>query len=101
MAFLSQSTGFRNAHNSRVAADHKKARPHATAAAVVLLVLVFFNGAISHAQTTVLTEYQVKAAFLYNFAKFVEWPPQSFANQRLPFKSASWGGMILARNSRL
>jgi hypothetical protein len=23
-------------------------------------------------------EYQVKAAFLYNFAKFVEWPPQVF-----------------------
>lgn len=23
-------------------------------------------------------EYQVKAAYLYNFAKFVEWPPQSF-----------------------
>ncbi len=23
-------------------------------------------------------EYQVKAAFLYNFAKFVEWPSQSF-----------------------
>jgi hypothetical protein len=22
------------------------------------------------------TEYQVKAAFLYNFAKFVEWPPE-------------------------
>ena len=25
-----------------------------------------------------LTEYQVKAAFLYNFAKFVEWPQASF-----------------------
>jgi hypothetical protein len=25
-------------------------------------------------------EYQVKAAFLYNFAKFVEWPPGTFAN---------------------
>ena len=25
-----------------------------------------------------LDEYQVKAAFLYNFAKFVEWPPQAF-----------------------
>src|SRR5580658_1449232 len=23
-------------------------------------------------------EYQVKAAFLFNFAKFVEWPPQTF-----------------------
>jgi hypothetical protein len=25
-----------------------------------------------------LDEYQVKAAFLYNFVKFVEWPPQTF-----------------------
>ncbi len=25
-----------------------------------------------------LDEYQVKAAFLYNFAKFVEWPPEAF-----------------------
>jgi hypothetical protein len=28
------------------------------------------------AQTT--EEYRVKAAFLYNFAKFVDWPPQAF-----------------------
>ncbi len=25
-----------------------------------------------------IDEYQVKAAFLYNFAKFVEWPAQTF-----------------------
>ena len=25
-------------------------------------------------------EYEVKAAFLFNFAKFVEWPPQTFKN---------------------
>jgi hypothetical protein len=29
-------------------------------------------------------EYQVKAAFLYNFAKFVEWPAESFVNPGLP-----------------
>ena len=29
-------------------------------------------------------EYQVKAAFLYNFAKFVEWPPGTFANSTDP-----------------
>ena len=26
-------------------------------------------------------EYQVKAAFLYNFAKFVDWPPEAFAGR--------------------
>jgi hypothetical protein len=30
-------------------------------------------------------EYQVKAAFLYNFAKFAEWPPGTFANSTDPF----------------
>ena len=33
-------------------------------------------------QTT--DEYHVKAAFLYNFAKFVDWPPQTFKNARDP-----------------
>ncbi|MDB6167459.1 MAG: YfiR family protein [Verrucomicrobia bacterium] len=29
-------------------------------------------------------EYQVKAAFLYNFTKFVEWPTQHFAHEERP-----------------
>lgn len=29
-------------------------------------------------------EYQVKAAFLYNFAKFVEWPPSAFETSHDP-----------------
>jgi hypothetical protein len=29
-------------------------------------------------------EYQVKAAFLYNFAKFVEWPQEAFAQPDAP-----------------
>jgi uncharacterized protein DUF4154 len=29
-------------------------------------------------------EYQVKAAFLFNFAKFVEWPPQTFKSPSDP-----------------
>jgi hypothetical protein len=34
------------------------------------------------AQTSL--EYQVKAAFLLNFAKFVDWPPSAFANSESP-----------------
>lgn len=30
-------------------------------------------------------EYTVKAAFLYNFAKFVEWPAQAFPSPDAPF----------------
>ena len=31
-----------------------------------------------------LDEYQVKAAYLYNFAKFVEWPADAFASPTAP-----------------
>src|SRR5262245_22285190 len=31
-----------------------------------------------------LPEYQVKAAFLFNFARFVEWPSDAFADARSP-----------------
>ena len=30
------------------------------------------------AQSNPLSEYEVKAAFLYHFAQFVEWPPETF-----------------------
>lgn len=32
----------------------------------------------------VFKEYPVKAAFLYNFTKFVEWPPARFADETSP-----------------
>src|SRR5690348_13174827 len=31
-----------------------------------------------------IEEYQMKAAYLYNFVKFVEWPAQSFASAASP-----------------
>lgn len=30
-------------------------------------------------------EYQIKAVFLFNFAQFVEWPPEAFAGPGEPF----------------
>ncbi len=41
------------------------------------VLLVSLASGICRAQT--FNEYQVKAAFLYTFAKFIEWPPQAFA----------------------
>ena len=38
------------------------------------------------AQSEELTEYQVKAAFIYNFAKFVEWPAEAFADRNAPLR---------------
>jgi len=31
-----------------------------------------------------VSEYQVKAAYLFNFAKFIQWPPEAFANDQSP-----------------
>jgi YfiR/HmsC-like len=44
-----------------------------------VLVLCAFTAEELSAQTA--DEYQVKAAFLYNFAKFVEWPSEAFKLQ--------------------
>ena len=37
------------------------------------------------AQTPAPSLNQVKVAFLYNFAKFVDWPPEAFAGEKSPF----------------
>jgi YfiR/HmsC-like len=43
--------------------------------AIRLAVVALASAAVhANAQEFVTDEYQVKAAFLYNFAKFVEWP---------------------------
>jgi hypothetical protein len=45
-----------------------------------LFISLVFNG-LAQEQPS---EYQIKAAFLFNFAKFVEWPPQAFADTNSP-----------------
>src|SRR5581483_1788756 len=37
-------------------------------------------------QSQSVSDYQVKAAYLYNFAKFVEWPSESFASPTTAFR---------------
>jgi len=44
---------------------------------------VFFCN-IAAAQSEQLSEYEVKAAFLFNFTKFVEWPESSFDDSQTP-----------------
>ena len=46
-----------------------------------MLCLFFFT---ARGQDTPLSEYRLKAAFIYNFAKFVEWPPEAFADTNAP-----------------
>jgi len=37
------------------------------------------------------TEFRVKAAYLFNFARFVEWPARAFKDQRTPYVFAVLG----------
>jgi YfiR/HmsC-like len=50
------------------------------------VLAVFLAGAAAWANVRgqAVDEYQLKAAFIYNFAKFVEWPPQAFRNASDP-----------------
>ena len=43
------------------------------------------------AQSLTADEYQVKAAFLYNFARFVEWPPARFKDPHDPIAICVFG----------
>jgi hypothetical protein len=49
-----------------------------------LLCLVSLTASFTQAAGEQVSEHQVKAAFLLNFTKFVEWPQAAFGDQRSP-----------------
>jgi YfiR/HmsC-like len=49
-----------------------------------LVTVVFLSLLAVRLPAQEVEEYQVKAAFLYNFAKFVEWPSQAFKMPKDP-----------------
>lgn len=65
--------------------DSSQARPYQKILLGLLTALVQLCGPAAQAQETPPSEYQLKAAFLYNFAKFVEWPPEAFPEATAPF----------------
>lgn len=56
----------------------------ALAAAVLLLACVSVTSYPARAAAAEPLEYQVKAAFLLNFTKFVQWPASAFADENSP-----------------
>src|SRR5262245_52584440 len=54
-------------------------------ALIVALLLV------SPGASAALSEHRVKAVFLFNFSKFVEWPPSAFAAADAPFVIGVFG----------
>jgi hypothetical protein len=54
-------------------------------AAAFIVVVSWLVGAAGGAAAAASLEYRVKAAFLYNFAKFIEWPPPAFSGPESPY----------------
>jgi hypothetical protein len=48
---------------------------------IVVLCITLIAPLKSYGQ---IQEYELKAAFLFNFAKFVEWPEASFNDEKAP-----------------
>jgi hypothetical protein len=53
-------------------------------AALLLAAMLWPVTPLAAAEPVVTKEYQVKAAFLYHFTKFVEWPAEKFATTNAP-----------------
>jgi hypothetical protein len=51
----------------------------------MFVIALFLNIQQVKAQTKPALEYQVKAAFLYNFTRFVSWPSSAFNSPTAPF----------------
>ncbi|MCU1297076.1 MAG: hypothetical protein JWO91_1354 [Acidobacteriaceae bacterium] len=54
-------------------------------AGVLFVLCVLFGVSGLWAQTAKPTDYQTKAAYLYNFGKFVQWPPRATEAKDDPF----------------
>jgi len=52
---------------------------------VVLICGIASPVSLVWAQLSGTSGYAVKIAFLFNFAKFIDWPPSSFASPQSPF----------------
>jgi len=50
-----------------------------------MLVVAGFTATAVHAAGASSREYQIKAAFLYTFIKFVEWPAEARGDEDAPF----------------
>lgn len=51
---------------------------------LAIFIALVLGGPSGNARAAEFDEYAVKAAYLYNFAKFVEWPPGAFASADAP-----------------
>jgi hypothetical protein len=70
--------------NRKPTRDPARGRAEKITVGIVLVAMLISGGAPSFARGEQAPEYTVKAAFLYNFAKFVEWPADAFTGPASP-----------------
>ncbi len=80
-----------HAGGSAVAGRRRAPRRWRRAAACLALALAVAFGGRQPAGAAGRDEYQVKAAYLYNFAKFVDWPADAFALPTSPLVIGVYG----------
>lgn len=57
---------------------------HCKLALIILVWSMMCIGQMARGEPPVSREYALKAAFLYNFAKFMEWPKEAFPDESTP-----------------
>ena len=84
-----------NRSRLRVEDLHRRPRlpPCVLARTLILFLTVGYPATpgVSVAQTGNASEYEVKAAFLFHFAQFVEWPPEVFKDANSPVTYCTLG----------
>lgn len=58
---------------------------HRISIGLLVLFVCLVSNQLTKGQGMSVPSYQVKAAFIYNFTRFVEWPEQSFKSDDEPF----------------
>lgn len=87
--------------DERCVIEGRKARaanPRLADRAVILLLGFWLAVAPSGLGQDVPTEYQIKAAFVYNFVKFVGWPTQAFNGPSSPLVIGVLGKNVFGDN---
>ncbi len=82
MTTVHRDNAFHGSHQGRRTCSHRGLLSWPMAAAVAWMLTSVPS---LHAQQSRPGEYQVKAAYLYNFSRFVEWPAQIARAQRDSF----------------
>jgi YfiR/HmsC-like len=65
---------------------------------IAVLAVHLLGGGVAVAQSGGFSEYDVKAAFLYNFGKFIEWPTNAFSSTNAPLVIGVYGESPFGRN---